>query len=40
MKLLVPYNGKSEEILKEALNEQREVYSNIKLHSFIKRDDR
>ncbi|UZO22615.1 uncharacterized protein OCT59_014975 [Rhizophagus irregularis] len=40
MKLLAPYNCENEEILKETLNEQREVCNNIKLGSFIKRDDR
>ncbi|CAB4415594.1 unnamed protein product [Rhizophagus irregularis] len=40
MKLLAPYNGENEEILKETLNEQCEVCNNIKLGSFIKRDDR
>ena len=39
-KLLAPFNGSSEETLKKALNNQRELCDTSKLRHFIARDDK
>ena len=39
-KMLAPYNGANEEVLREALHNQKELCNDKKLHRFLVRDDR
>ena len=40
LKLLAPFNGAEENVLKEALTNQRQICNHDKLRSFLMRDDR